>query len=529
MLYTPGPAVLVRLREQRFNPHHGSDGKFASSDGSGVRPALAGATTTSEVAAAFTAEAQRITGRDIGADFEGADVQIAKEHSEGILQGLERFPNASLVGVSTYGPGTTLRPHDPRAGLQDNAYAVTSRHFTTSKETGKFGPESIVYFNNRHSANADHYRDQLKDLGQNKYGVAHDPRGVALHEFGHVVAFHDAGTPRQVADSTVAHAEKAGTTPHHYMEQHISSYAASNPSELTAEAFADVMLNGSRASAASHDAFSIIEANYKATTGQRAALRHMPGKHDQSTHGRGKGGVRASLARANNNPEVAAAFTGEAKRITGQDIEADFSGSDLQMAKEHSEGILRSLEKHPATQLGRVGTYGPGGNWTNYISGDAYAITESHAGPERLSPNGKKRVRTDAIFFNNSKSGKFKNIDTYRSDLEQMHSDGHSVIRNPREVAIHEMGHVFANYGGKNGYDRSANVMVHVYGPRTTHEAVSLIEKQISRYATYDQYEMTAEMFAQVAIKGPKASKLSKEGMAILEHEHKLYVSTLGF
>lgn len=78
------------------------DGKFASGGG-GVRDALAGHATAEEVGAAAQAEAKRITGRDIEFDLAGSDTQLAAEHAEGILRGLERYPNTPLQRVQQGG------------------------------------------------------------------------------------------------------------------------------------------------------------------------------------------------------------------------------------------------------------------------------------------------------------------------------------------------------------------------------------------------------------------------------------------
>lgn len=265
-----GAVPLPRRSREGFDPHQPRDldGKWSlvAAAAGALRQALDDAKTNDEVAAAFKAEAKKITGRDIHADFEGSDLQLAKEHSEGILQGLEKFPNASLVGVSTYGDGVTLKPHDIRTTLDKGAYAITAKHLVV--QDGKMVPESIVYFNNTHSAtDPAKYRATLTAAADQDHSIAHTPHGVALHEFGHVVANHDTATTRQVLESTAAHAQRAGTTPKAYIRQEISNYAAVNPTELTAEAFSDVMLNGDYASAASHDAFKLIEANYRHATG----------------------------------------------------------------------------------------------------------------------------------------------------------------------------------------------------------------------------------------------------------------------
>jgi len=86
--------LRARLISLRFNPHHDAQGKFASGPGV-VRSSLTEAKTISQINAAASTEARRITGRNIHFDMTGSDPQTAREHSEGVLRGLERFPGAN--------------------------------------------------------------------------------------------------------------------------------------------------------------------------------------------------------------------------------------------------------------------------------------------------------------------------------------------------------------------------------------------------------------------------------------------------
>jgi hypothetical protein len=89
----------------------------------GVRDSLASAGNLSELSTAAKREARRITGRDISFRFKGSELQVAKEHAEGVLMGLERFPKAPLRAVTTYGPGGAEGYEDPRLVA---AYAATT-------------------------------------------------------------------------------------------------------------------------------------------------------------------------------------------------------------------------------------------------------------------------------------------------------------------------------------------------------------------------------------------------------------------
>lgn len=230
------------------------DGKFASTGG--VRDSLANAKTTQEIGAAASAEAKRITGRDIPFDFTGADLHVAREHAEGILRGLERFPNASLAGVYTYGPGAARSGMGSEiARLHPDAGAVTQAHGVM--EGGRFVVRSNVYFNTRQASQAD--RDQAFTEG---YLVGRTPTHTALHEFGHVVT-NQVGVKRAAYDSAVELADQAGASPRAFITKEVSSYAASDMGEFAAEAFADVMANGADASATSHAAFDVLESAYR--------------------------------------------------------------------------------------------------------------------------------------------------------------------------------------------------------------------------------------------------------------------------
>lgn len=209
------------------------DGKFGSGGGSSVRQSLSDAGTATEVASAAAAEAKRITGRDIDFRMEGSDVQIAREHCEGVLQGLERYPDVALDRVQT-----ASMPF----GYQD-AWAVTVGG-------------STITFNRAYAANPEGYRQSLAKSHTEGHLLPEDPRGVAIHEFGHAL-FHPGagGFAGQVTAERAAKA--AGESVRDHVQRAVSGYATSSGYELGAEAFADVMLHGSGASPLSHEIVDI--------------------------------------------------------------------------------------------------------------------------------------------------------------------------------------------------------------------------------------------------------------------------------
>lgn len=138
-------AVVARAQALLLDRTYKRDkeGQFAATTGGkDVREALAGHETAEAVGTAAAAEAKRITGRDIDFDLAGSDPQIAAEHAEGILRGLERFPTTGLKAVRH---GT-----DPEAE-QREVFAVTSRDGGT-----------ITFTANAQKYGAAGYRAELK-------------------------------------------------------------------------------------------------------------------------------------------------------------------------------------------------------------------------------------------------------------------------------------------------------------------------------------------------------------------------------
>jgi len=252
-----------------------ADGRFGS--GGGVRESLAAASTTAEVGAAASAEARRITGRDIPFDYQDIEPQLAREYSEGVLQGLERFPTAPL--------GAVRATDFPADGEGEFTWAHAKR-----PENGTVSGQYEIEFNRQGEASerANEILDMKQARGVYVYG---DVRGLALHEFGHVMhegfgtasaasesawkwakqkATADQPAPapaprkpwwrRDKGDSTEASPGPSGDDQKVVLMRELSFYAATNRHELSAEAFADVMVNGDGASEVSHQIMGQLEA-----------------------------------------------------------------------------------------------------------------------------------------------------------------------------------------------------------------------------------------------------------------------------
>jgi hypothetical protein len=225
-----------------------------------VREALTRARSSEEVARAVAAEASRLTGRKVDVNFSGADVRVARGYGEGLLSGLERFPGVPLIRVRMYGEPDS----PPGIGMA----AATSSHDTFSAYGDvKVGGEiDTISFNAAWASDGDRIHDTLREKAAGKsstQAVYDSPRGVAIHEFGHVVAHHaDAeAAARSVARRRQrASGERISTSA--LVKRDISRYASRDDGELAAEAFADVMLNGDEASELSREIFDEIERRY---------------------------------------------------------------------------------------------------------------------------------------------------------------------------------------------------------------------------------------------------------------------------
>lgn len=271
-------SVRIIIRAQSRDWH----GRFAGSGGGGpsgeVRGSLRDAAATgnpSRVSRAAAAEAKRITGRDIPFDFGNSDPLTAAEHSEGVLRGLERFPGAKLDRVSVGNTGNAWAHVENGNHIvfssTDSSTAGRADYLATIRESSagwSKGPQ--VYGINTLKVAAFHVRG------------ADTPTSVGLHEFGHVVHLGGTSTiPGLTRDSirvrtkvddlvrTSTRNERRrtkGSFPgsrvvdsRDMVHRSVSSYALTNHKELIAEAFTDVMINGSGASALSQGIYKILE------------------------------------------------------------------------------------------------------------------------------------------------------------------------------------------------------------------------------------------------------------------------------
>lgn len=234
----------------------------------------------------------------------------------------------------------------------------------------------------------------------------------------------------------------------------------------------------------------------------KARVKH-PGHPDQSVHGRRRkppkpastrrrnDAPRDSLASARNVEEVAATAKAEVKRITGRDTEFDFTGSNVGIAREHAEGVLRGFERYPTARLTAVRV--------EKLRDGVFAKVED-------------RKNGTVMLFSLQESADPKR---YRDFARMEKKYKVKVYGSPMGTAIHEFGHVVANQHHANGAVRSEASRLSLSTGYSG--SSSMIRDRMSSYASENEYELSAEAFADVLVNGDKASDLSRQLVAVID------------
>lgn len=255
-----------------------------------IRPVLVAARTNGAVARAFSDEYVRVTGRPSPyVDFQGS-AATAREHAEGLLRGVERFPDVEIRSIGAL-PGTAMST--PTAYAQAGGGRVSFNYYWTKADARKRYLGALA-----------------RDATPSTYGgvtrPGFHPRGtntpvaVALHEFGHLLDIDTLSQAIQqdlnkllvrravVRDAQLNARRKAGEYiaddggAKGLVEAEVSSYSLKNQKELVAEAFSDVMMNGRAASPLSREIFDLLEAEYR-KSGRRLIQPSAAGRVSTST------------------------------------------------------------------------------------------------------------------------------------------------------------------------------------------------------------------------------------------------------
>ena len=221
-----------------------------------VRSSLLRARTDRELIAAWQGEMRAITGRDIIVQLPpDASVLTMREHAEGVLQMLERFPEARLRKISWYDQGSPEYAHvkTGTATLEFNA-----RWASTAQRRA-------------YLAQLRHDVSGWDDAAGPGYGWSvrggRMPQATSWHEMAHILSIETLGGKlkaeamritlrRQVADAL--------PDMESIVRRDVSGYATKNMEELIAEAVTDVMANGPRASLLSRELYDMVAREYRA-------------------------------------------------------------------------------------------------------------------------------------------------------------------------------------------------------------------------------------------------------------------------
>lgn len=228
-----------------------------------LRPSLTAASSTRRVEKAFTAEAERITGRRVSVSFRGQDVQTAREHAEGLLRAAERFPDVKFHVA-------------PDVRIASGTYAHTVEPNWIAFNLRFASPEGRQL-----------YLDKLIASTRSGFHLpgVDNPAGVAAHEFGHALAFQYGleAIARDVSRVIGDMASRAGVHPVVLVERTLGRYAAKHLQEAVGEAFSDVVMNGARATEMSKRIFAVMQAQYRAGPFPTTGFRTLPKATDSAS------------------------------------------------------------------------------------------------------------------------------------------------------------------------------------------------------------------------------------------------------
>jgi F like protein/ADP-ribosyltransferase exoenzyme len=219
----------------------------------------------------------------------------------------------------------------------------------------------------------------------------------------------------------------------------------------------------------------------------------------------GKPMVRASLLKPKTLKGLTASMKTEMRSITGRDIAVEIpEGMSVLTTREYFEGIARGLEQYPETRLRRIGTYLRRDDSYAEATGDTIEMNEFWLTAARR-PQVLASLKGDIADWSDTRIG----WHTRAADT-------------PVSLGLHEFAHIIDQNNLGNGKIHSRVLTaVHRRAGVAGVADDTLIGREISAYATANPFELVAEAFTDVQLRGAAASPLSHEIVDIVSAEYR--------
>ncbi len=196
--------------------------------------------------------------------------------------------------------------------------------------------------------------------------------------------------------------------------------------------------------------------------------------------------------------ELNAASATQARELTGRDVDFDWTGLDLELAREAAGGILESLEDFPGVPLRRVYTVGdrgsrPADDMDDPLGGYAAALPSPDDYFDEANVT-EIRWNADAI------------AEDFAANRRRHFAKGYSVTESMRGAAVHEFGHVLA-------VQSDAEELLDEFAQARGADAIA---REVSGWAANIPHEFPAEVFAMVRTKEREPTPLAIEAYQLL-------------
>lgn len=226
------------------------------------------------------------------------------------------------------------------------------------------------------------------------------------------------------------------------------------------------------------------------------------------------GGIRATLAAARNIAELNKALRDEAQRITGnRPYVALGAGGDIEIGRQHAEGVLRCLERFPKAKLGAV-TGGTFGSYARVIQ-DVEILDGRPQYSGNIQFSSLFTMRGGAEFYEGS-------LARSKADWDNGgHGWGARSVDSPMAVAVHEFGHVLDIYTTNRAVHADVERMLERRAQAANVDVETLVRRELGEYASTKTSELIAEAFADAFVGGNEANEMSKEILSMLESAYR--------